>query len=442
MAAAGRWDVTYCEGWDARWGVLVGPLLVRVARQRTVLAIRRTRQAGSTTPIAVCLLVTCLLFSGCDLGASSRGSSPPHRSPPGTAASAAPTDSQAGASPASGNCRLPPLRQQLAQLLLVGFPGTTPTPANRWVVEQGVGGLVLFSRNISSAAQVRSLLRHLQASAAIPLEIAVDEEPGRIARLAGVIATAPPARQVGRLPPPQIFQYGLRIGRDLTALGVTTDLAPVLDITDAPPNSVIGDRSFGSDPAGVSRAAVAFMLGLTHGGVTTVGKHFPGHGESAIDSHLALPIVDVTASRLQAWDLAPYKAAIKDGLPAVMVGHLLVRRLDPQRPASLSPVLVKGLLRERLGFDGLVVSDALEMDAIARSWPLPTAAELAIQAGVDQVIVWRDYARIPQIIDRLEDGVRSGRLSPDRIREAFLRVQRFKRQPAWDGCARIAAPRP
>jgi beta-N-acetylhexosaminidase len=341
-----------------------------------------------------------------------------------------------------GNCRLPPLRQQLAQLLLVGFPGTTPTPANRWVVEQGVGGLVLFSRNIHSAAQVRSLLRHLQASAAIPLEIAVDEEPGRIARLAGVIATAPPARQVGRLPATQIFQYGLRIGRDLAALGVTTDLAPVLDITDAAPNSVIGDRSFGGDPTSVSRAAIAFMLGLTQGGVTTVGKHFPGHGESAIDSHRALPIVDVTASRLQAWDLAPYKAAIKDGLPGVMVGHLLVRRLDPQRPASLSPVLVKGLLRQRLGFDGLVVSDALEMDAIARWWPLPVAAELAIQAGVDQVIVWRDYARIPQIIDRLQDGVRSGRLSPDRVQAAFLHVQRFKRQRAWDGCTQIAAPTP
>jgi beta-N-acetylhexosaminidase len=400
---------------------------------------RGNRREGSVPSIAGCLLVTCLLLSGCDLGASSRGSSPPPGSPQGTAA---PTDSRAGAAPASGVCRLPPLRQQLAQLLLVGFPGTTPTPANRWVVNQGVGGLVLFGRNIRSAAQVRTLLRHLQANAAIPLEIAVDEEPGRIARLAGVIATAPSARDVGRLPPQRIFQYGLRIGRDLAALGVTTDLAPVLDITDAAPNSVIGDRSFGGDPTSVSRAAIAFMLGLTQGGVSTVGKHFPGHGESAIDSHRALPIVDVTASRLQAWDLAPYKAAIKDGLPAVMVGHLLVRQLDPQRPASLSPVLVEGLLRERLGFNGLVVSDALEMDAIARSWPLPIAAELAIRAGVDQVIVWRDYQQIPQVIDHLQSAVRSGRLSPDRVREAFLHVQRFKHQHAWDGCKGLAAPKP
>jgi beta-N-acetylhexosaminidase len=395
----------------------------------------RTGRAGAATPVAVCLLlVTSLLLAGCGLGASGPGSSPPQGTPPATAPSSRPLGPGPGAAPASGDCRLPPLRQQLAQLLLVGFPGTTPTPANRWVVEQGVGGLVLFSRNISAAAQVRSLLRHLQASAAIPLEIAVDEEPGRIARLAGLVATAPPARQVGRLSPAQVFQYGLRIGHDLAALGVTTDLAPVLDITDAAPSSVIGDRSFGSDPTSVSRAAVAFMLGLTKGGVRTVGKHFPGHGESAIDSHRALPVVDVTASRLEAWDLAPYRAAIKDGLPAVMVGHLLVRRLDPQRPASLSPAVVTGLLRDRLGFNGLVVSDALEMDAIARSWPLATAAELAIGAGVDQVIVWREYTQIPQVLDRLERAVRSGRLAPDRVRAAFLHVQQFKQQHAWDNC--------
>ncbi len=409
---------------------------------RTPIA-RQTRRAAPVTPIAGCLFLTvCLLLGGCDRGTSGRGSSPPDRASPAstTAVGARPLDPRAGASRGSGECRLPPLRQQIAQLLLVGFPGTAPTAANRWVVEQGVGGLVLFSRNISSTGQVRSLLRHLQASAAIPLEIAVDEEPGRIARLAGLVAAAPPARQLGRLSPARIFRYGLQIGHDLAALGVTTDLAPVLDITNAAPNSVIGDRSFGGDPISVSRTAIAFMLGLTQGGVTTVGKHFPGHGESVVDSHRALPVVDVTTSRLEGWDLAPYKAAIKDGLPAVMVGHLLIRQLDPQRPASLSPMVVQSLLRERLSFGGLVVSDALEMDAIAQSWPLATAAELAIEAGVDQVIVWRDYQQIPQVIDRLENAVRGGRLSLDRVREAFLHVQQFKRQHAWDNCARIAAP--
>jgi len=405
-----------------------------------MMPIRRLPdRASSATPIAACLLLTtCLLLSSCDRNASSSGSPSQHHTPGhgDAAAGARPTDPAAVIPAQSGECHLPPLRQQIAQLLLVGFPATAPTAANRWIVNQGVGGLVLFDRNISSASQVRSLLQSLQAEAAIPLEIAVDEEPGRIARLAGIVATAPPARQVGHLPPERIYQYGLRIGRDLAALGVTTDLAPVLDITDAAPSSVIGDRSFGGDPASVSRAAVAFMLGLTEGGVTTVGKHFPGHGETAVDSHHDLPIVDVTASRLEAWDLAPYKAAIHDGLPAVMVGHLLVRGLDPNRPASLSPIVVGQLLRQRLGFHGLVVSDALEMGAITRSWPLPVAAELAIEAGVDQVLVWRDYRKIPQIVEDLERTVVAGRLPPERVRDAFLHVQHFKHQHEWENCRR------
>jgi beta-N-acetylhexosaminidase len=386
-----------------------------------------------TSALLVALLVACVVLGGCGMGPAGRGtpSSPASTAP--TAGTAAPPG--AGGPATAAACRLPPLRQQLGQLLLAGFPGTTPGPANRWIVAQGVGGLVLFSRNIQTAGQVRSLLQGLQATAAIPLEIAVDEEPGRVARLAGVIATAPPARQLGRLPPERIFQYGLRIGRDLAGLGVTVDLAPVLDITGAAAGSVIGDRSFAADPAGVSRAATAFMLGLGQGGVRTVGKHFPGHGESAVDSHRALPVVDVSVSRLQAWDLAPYRATIANGLPAVMVGHLLVRRLDPARPASLSPAVVGGLLRDRLGFGGLVVSDALEMDAVARTWPLPEAAELAIRAGVDQVIVWRDWQQIPRVLERLRAAVAAGRLTQQRVREAFLHVERFKGQHTWDNCA-------
>jgi beta-N-acetylhexosaminidase len=397
---------------------------------------RREARRRATPLVAGLPLVVCLLLGGCGPGpASGRSGPPPPASTAATPRTAPPPGSGGGGPATAASCRLPPLRQQLGQLLLVGFPGTAPAAANRWVVQQGVGGVVLFGRNVQTATQVRSLLRGLQAGAAIPLEVAVDEEPGRIARLAGLIATAPPARQIGRLPPERIFQYGLRIGTDLAALGVTTDLAPVLDITGAAAGGVIGDRSFAADPAGVSRAATAFMLGLGQGGVRTVGKHFPGHGESAVDSHRALPVVDVSPARLQAWDLAPYRATIANGLPAVMVGHLLVRGLDPVRPASLSPAIVQGLLRERLGFDGLVVSDALEMDAVARSWPLPQAAELAIEAGVDQVIVWREWQQIPRVLDRLEAAVAAGRLPAERVREAFLHVERFKRQHAWDGCA-------
>jgi beta-N-acetylhexosaminidase len=348
---------------------------------------------------------------------------------PSTAPSA-PTD----AAGAGGCAPLPPLGTQLAQLLLVGFPGTTAGPVSRRLVDQGVGGLLLFRANVSSAGQVRALLAELKGRAEIPLEVAVDQEPGtRVARLAGIVRASPPARELGRLPADQVRRHGLATGRDLAALGVTADLAPVLDVTGARWDGVIGDRSFGADPATVSRAAVAYLRGLAAGGVAPVGKHFPGHGATTVDSHRRLPVVEATMARLQARDLVPFRAAIRAGLDAVMVGHLVVRAVDPRTPATLSRAVVGGLLRDRMGFGGLVVSDALEMGAIASTLSLPVAAERALAAGVDQLIL-SGHGAVPAILDHLERAVAAGRLSAGRVREAFLRVQRFKRVDRWAGC--------
>jgi beta-N-acetylhexosaminidase len=337
--------------------------------------------------------------------------------------------------PARTSCAaLPPLRTQLAQLLLVGFPGTAPGPASRRLVDQGVGGLLLFRGNVASAVQVRRLLRDLRGRAEIPLEVAVDQEPGlRVARLKGVVRTTPSARQLGRLPPDRVERYGRATGRELAALGVTANLAPVLDVTGASADGVIGDRSFGADPATVSRAGVAYLRGLAAGGVATVGKHFPGHGATTVDSHLRLPVVTATPARLAAHDLVPFRAAIRSGVDGVMVGHLVVRAVDARAPATLSLAVVDGLLRRRLGFDGLVVSDALEMGAIAASWPLPVAGRRALAAGVDQ-LTFTDHTAVPALLDELQAAVADGRLSRARVREAFLRVERFKRVERWSGC--------
>jgi beta-N-acetylhexosaminidase len=334
----------------------------------------------------------------------------------------------------SACAELPPLRTQLAQLLLVGFPGTRAGPVSRRLVDLGVGGLLLFRANVVSADQVRDLLADLKARAEIPLEVAVDQEPGtRVARLAGIVRATPPARALGRMPPDRVERLGRVTGRDLAALGVTADLAPVLDVTGARWDGVIGDRSFGADPATVGRAAVAFMRGLAAGGVAPVGKHFPGHGATTVDSHHRLPVVDAAPSRLHARDLAPFRTAIRAGLDAVMVGHLVVRAVDPDTPATLSPAVVEGLLRDRMGFAGLVVSDALEMGAIAETVPLPVAAERALAAGVDQLVL-SGHGAVPAILDHLHRSVADGRLSEARVREAFLRVQRFKRVDRWAGC--------
>ena len=329
---------------------------------------------------------------------------------------------------------LPPLDTQLAQLLLVGFPGTTAGSVGRGLVDRGIGGLLLFRGNVVSAGQVKAMVAALKGRAEIPLEVAVDQEPGtRVARLRGIVRTSPAARDLGRLPAEQVERYGEATGRDLTALGITADLAPVLDVTGARRDGVIGDRSFGADPATVSRAAVAWRRGLAAGGVAAVGKHFPGHGATTVDSHQLLPVVDASMARLDARDLAPFRAAIRAGLEAVMVAHLVVKAVDPETPASLSPRVVGRLLRDRMGFDGLVVSDALEMGAIAGTLSVPVAAELALAAGVDQLTL-SGHTQVPAVLDHLHKVVAAGRLSRARVREAFLRVQRFKRVERWAGC--------
>ena len=315
-----------------------------------------------------------------------------------------------------------------------GSPGPGLGRSAGGLVDRGVGGLLLFRGNVASAGQVRALVADLKGRAEIPLEVAVDQEPGtRVARLAGIVRATPSARQLGRLPADRVERYGQAIGRDLAALGITADLAPVLDVTGARWDGIIGDRSFGADPATAGRAAVAFMRGLSAGGVAPVGKHFPGHGATTVDSHRRLPVVEASMARLNARDLVPFRAAIRSGLDAVMVGHLLVRAVDPRTPATLSPAVVGGLLRERMGFGGLVVSDALEMGAIAGTVPLPVAAERAVAAGVDQLVL-SGHTAVPAVLGHLERAVAAGRLSKARVREAFLRVQRFKRVDRWSGC--------
>ena len=393
-------------------------------------------------------LLLVLLVAACERGGGSGGpAAAGARGNPPTSGSVGPRTGRVAdpgnggprlsTTPSAGPARcaeLPPLDTQLAQLLLVGFPGTTTGAVSRGLVDRGIGGLLLFRRNVSSAGQVKALVGALKRRAEIPLEVAVDQEPGtRVARLRGIVRDSPAARDLGRLPADRVEGYGKATGRDLAALGITADLAPVLDVTGARSDGVIGDRSFGADPATVSRAAVAWRRGLAAGGVAAVGKHFPGHGATTVDSHRLLPVVDASMARLEDRDLAPFRSAIRAGLDAVMVAHLLVKAVDPGTPASLSPRVVGRLLRDRMGFDGLVVSDALEMGAIAGTLPLPVAAERSLAAGVDQLTL-SGHTQVAAVLDHLAKAVAAGRLSRARVREAFLRVQRFKRVGRWAGC--------
>ncbi len=387
---------------------------------------------------ATALIALGLAVAACGGLAPTPGPSatPSGGAPTPLASESAPTPPPPDATPDAAGCVLPSLDIRVAQLILAGVAGTEPTAASLDLVRSGVGGIVLLGSNLESGPQVASLVAGLQAEAPLPLVVAIDEEPGRIGRLAraGIIEGSPSARDLGKEPAATVRATARRIGEALAELGITTNLAPVLDVTGAAAGGVIGDRSFGSSPSVVTRAGDAFLAGLADAGIAGVGKHFPGHGETTVDSHTSLPKVGASLATLRARALPPFVAAIRAGIPAIMVGHLLVPALDAEWPASLSRAVIGGLLRDDLGFDGLVMADDLGMGALDHWGGLPERTELAIAAGVDMAIVLDERA-VPDVVAGLLDAVAEGRLPEARIDEAFLRVVRFRGLAGYEGCA-------
>ncbi len=351
---------------------------------------------------------------------------------PAAVASLAPAESLALAT--SGACSLPSLPFRAAQVLLVGIPGTAARDGGDAVVRAGVGGVLLYGGNLVDARQVRALTSDLQEAANVPLAIATDEEPGRIGRLAaaGIMPPTPSARALGRLPAIDVEARARRIGSAMADLGFTVDLAPVLDVTGGPADGVIGDRSFGSDPALAARAGVAFADGLAAAGIAAVGKHFPGHGETTVDSHTSLPVVTASLEALRKRALVPFAAAVGAGIPGIMLGHLQVDAIDPSRPVSVSPEAVE-LLRHEMGFTGLVMTDDIYMAGITDRWEVPEAVVLAVRAVVDMVIL-SSPAEVSAVKEALVAAVDEGRLPEARLDEAFLRVERFKGVERWAAC--------
>lgn len=282
------------------------------------------------------------------------------------------------------------LRVSAGQVLLAGFPGREPPPELLREAERGaLGGYVLFKRNLGDFQEVAALCERLARSCPDdqPPWIAIDQEGGRVQRLGAPVLQLPPARAFGRIDDPGLTEEAaFLLGQQLAALGINWDFAPVLDVDSNPQSPVIGDRSFGDEPERVVRHGRAFARGLERAGIAACGKHFPGHGDTALDSHYALPEVVHDRARLQRVELAPF-AALANELDALMTAHIRVRALDPERPATLSRAVVHDLLRDDLAFFGLVVSDDLEMQAIAGHYGIGVAACEAIAAGCDCILV-------------------------------------------------------
>ena len=313
------------------------------------------------------------------------------------------------------------------QLLFAGFEGAeVPEDLATLIAAGRIGGVVLFSRNIVSPPAVRRLVAHLHALAPtdLPLTVAIDQEGGRVQRLRKPWTEWPPMRDVGdRDDPKQTEALGAALAQELADLGIDLDFAPVVDVDTNPDNPTIGDRSFSRTPDVVSRHAIALIEGLQNGGVAACAKHFPGHGDTQLDSHLALPRVDHDLERLQRVELPPFRAAAEAGVASMMTAHVVMSALDAERPATLAPAVLS-LLRQEIGYDGLIFSDDLEMAAIADHVAGADATRQALEAGCDSLLVCSRSDLRDEVLDALEA------LPEALVAEPRRRLETFKRSYA------------
>jgi beta-N-acetylhexosaminidase len=332
------------------------------------------------------------------------------------------------------------LRVLAGQVLIAGFSGKdAPEELLRPCALGELGGIVLFKRNLGAMHEVSALVARLSEAAPSewPLLVAIDQEGGRVARLGPPIVRLPPMRKLSGLGDPSLTERAaILLGRQLRALGFTMNLAPVLDVNTNPDNPVIGDRAFGSTPEDVIEQALAFAQGLEReGGVLACGKHFPGHGDTNLDSHLALPRLSHGRARLDAVELAPFRAA-RGRVSAIMTAHVVFDEIAPDTPATLSRKVVHGLLREELGYQGLILSDDLEMKAIADHYGIEQAACMAIEAGCDSLLVCSQLDLVERARRALAERAEHDRVFARRLEEAAMRSiamrQRCVSQPVTD----------
>lgn len=343
----------------------------------------------------------------------------------------------------------PRLARRIAATLLPGFVGTTLPGWLERRLRDGLGGVCVFGPNIVSAEQLRALTDAIYAANPEAI-VAIDEEGGDVTRLHYATGSPYPGNAVlGRLGDAErTEQVAARVGAELRAVGVNLDFAPDVDINSNPDNPVIGVRSFGVSPAVVAEQGAAWVRGLQSAGVAACAKHFPGHGDTAQDSHLALPVVDLSAAELRERELVPFRAAVEAGTRTVMTSHILLPQLDAALPATFSHPIVEGLLRGELGFDGLVVTDALDMLGASGERGIPEAAVLALAAGCDLLCLGTENTdeQLTAIVEAVADAIAAGRLTVERVEEAAGRViglaaeLRADVEPAQAGSASAGAP--
>ncbi|MEK3734738.1 beta-N-acetylhexosaminidase [Paenibacillus sp. FSL M8-0334] len=325
------------------------------------------------------------------------------------------------------------LDEKIGQLVMVGIDGTKMDETTRRLIrDDHIGGIILFRDNIDSMEQAVGLINELKRENAdnpVPLWLSIDEEGGRVTRFPESYVKLPSSRDVGGKGDRELTEtVGSLIGARVASLGLNMVYAPVLDVDSNPDNPVIGDRSFGTTPDRVAKHGIASMKGIQREGVVPVVKHFPGHGDTAVDSHIGLPVVKHSLERLHQIELVPFQQAIEQGADVVMVAHLLMESIDPDTPASYSKPVITGLLREELGFTGVVITDDLTMGAVAATADIGEAAVASIEAGSNIVMVGHDYAQEEAVIKALQQAVESGRISEQMLDDRVLATLALKQK--------------
>jgi beta-N-acetylhexosaminidase len=321
------------------------------------------------------------------------------------------------------------LGQAVGQLFVGGFPGEEVHQEFADLVKDGLaGGAIVFRRNLTGVEQAARLARSLLSlPSPSRLMLAIDQEGGRVQRLFDPFPELPPMRVFGDAKKKSLaIRAGRLIGESLALVGFQQNYAPVLDVDSNPANPVIGDRSFSRDPSLCARLGAAYIEGLQSAGVAACGKHFPGHGDTSEDSHLQLPALPHDLARLESVELVPFRGAVRTGVAAIMTAHIMFPALDAEHPATLSERVLSAILRRELGYDGVIVSDDLEMKAIADHYGIPDAAVRAIRAGCDQLLVCHHPALIVEAHRAIVSAVERGVLERARVMEAAARVRRLK----------------
>ncbi|MEW5767095.1 MAG: beta-N-acetylhexosaminidase [bacterium] len=320
---------------------------------------------------------------------------------------------------------------QIGRMLMVGFEGDEPTKEIEEMIKKDrLGGVILFARNIISAGQVKKLCSRLKAIAKAsyvpPPLIAIDHEGGVVTRFTDEVTPLPGNMALGATRSTQYaYQAGQIAGRELLSLGIDINLAPVLDLA-TNPKTPLGVRSFGQEPELAAKLGAAMIKGMQSQGISATAKHFPGKGEASLDSHLELPIVTCSAERLEKTELHPFREAIKAGVDLVMTSHAVFTALDPTRPATLSGKILTNLLREKMNFKGVIITDDLEMGAITEIG-VSEAAVMAVKAGADIVLICHGPDKQKAALETLRLAVERGEIPAERIKQSLSRIRRRRK---------------